>query len=1394
MTLFSGVASEPLSEARVGGRSAVVSGAGFVLSSFPWVEGANSVSVELIDRAGRRSVFSRSFTVRTLGPSLEILESGSPLLPGMIFRRPALPTFRSSEPPTSIAASLDGAPFAGGTAVDHEGNHLLTATATDSAGQVVAASVSFRVDLSAGPTVSIAEPADGATLAGPAVDVRGTAIGAVGISVDGREATLSAEGSWIATAVPLPSDGVHDLVAVARDADGRTASASRSVVVSGRGTGPIVLEPADGSLTNRAAIDVAGFLPGGRGATADGTVSIAGAPVPVDTTGRFRATDVALADGPNSIVVASTDRQGRAAQVAIQVTLDRVAPSLAVTAGGGPLADGEALPMPATVRVEAADDRGPAPTPAVRLDGRELTVAGAILDLPFAAAGGHTLVATARDAAGNEARIERSFTIGGGGCSLSELRPADGTALAGETVTVLGRAAGAAAIRVRIEADGVLGEERGAELVDGTFGLAGLPLAAIGENRIVVTCVDRLGAEQVERWSVRRLPVDGPSIAIDPPATGPLVAVASVAVTGSVSDRAARVDVNGRSATVVAEAGGSGRFSADDVPLADGPNILLATAVDGAGRLGRARAVLYRDGTAPEIRIASPASGATVGIDPSSPTVVVAGQVDRTTEPNLQSVELRGGGSAVTVEADPLGRFEGVVPVPPAATSATLTATASDRLGQRGSTSVDVRLDAGGPRLAIESPAELARLTEADGDSIAVAGTVVAVAGARVLVGGIALPDEALAWSGSGDATPRTGHFSTTVPMPTADGPFTVAVRVEQPDGRLATARRTLVRDGVAPRLLETRPTAGADGVDRHGLLFALFDEPVLASSLDGTGGIRLLGADGIAVAGSSTLQAGAVAFVPSASLAAGADYRLEIGSGIRDLAGHPLANPAIVSFRTAPEEAGVAPILDPLPAVLCTPSLEVRGSAPAGSAVRVRDGRLSYQAAADAAGRFVVVIAAPTPGFHELRVSAAVDGIEGPEASLLVRIDCGGPEVSGASLDRESGRVSILFSEPMAAASLSIGGEASSIRLTDAANPTAAPATGELTVAGDGRSATIQLDLSSSAWWRGVDVRLVVAPPAAALSGRPMSVPFETLFPTGSSRPVSHFLLGKVLDDATGRPLGGVPARLGLPGGRSRGVARPPSSPRRRAPRRATARGASPSAARSPPAATPSFSRRRGGPGWCGASRSPVAGRRSPSTRASRRSPRHRALPSIRPPAARSPVPTEFPCSSRPGPSLEPLRCGFASPASRRRGFPSCSPPDGPPSRRRSFGSSRPAAGRHSPSRRRPVSSAAARASRFGSRRGSPPTRRSSLRDTTSSPGSGWPNRSSTWRGRPTARPPPPSSWMDPARPSSSPRTSTLRSGRRCCRRPPASRSPRRLRRPPSRLSRGTWRSRPPS
>src|SRR5688500_1472416 len=109
-----------------------------------------------------------------------------------------------------------------------------------------------------------------------------------------------------------------------------------------------------------------------------------------------------------------------------------------------------------------------------------------------------------------------------------------------------------------------------------------------------------------------------------------------------------------------------------------------------------------------------------------------------------------------------------------------------------------------------------------------------------------------------------------------------------------------------APTVVGTTPAAGATEVARNTTITATFSEPVAAASVTPTT-FQLSLAQGAAVTGTLVVNGATVTFTPAGPLLLDTSYTVQLGTGITDVDGAPLANPFTWSFRTLSNAAPAA-------------------------------------------------------------------------------------------------------------------------------------------------------------------------------------------------------------------------------------------------------------------------------------------------------------------------------------------------------------------------------------------------------------------------------------------------------------------------------------------------------
>ncbi|HUF95753.1 MAG TPA: Ig-like domain-containing protein [Acidimicrobiia bacterium] len=174
-----------------------------------------------------------------------------------------------------------------------DGDHAVSATATDADGQTASDSVNVSVDnVDDPPAVAITNPANGTTVSG-SVDVIADASDDRGINqveffVDGSSIGIDTDGSdgWSATwDTTVYADADHTVSATATDSPGQTSSDSVAVTVDNSGGGEVTLtgESINNGQTWTAKVTVSGSSGDGTTGTWD-TGASGGCTIPSDAT------------------------------------------------------------------------------------------------------------------------------------------------------------------------------------------------------------------------------------------------------------------------------------------------------------------------------------------------------------------------------------------------------------------------------------------------------------------------------------------------------------------------------------------------------------------------------------------------------------------------------------------------------------------------------------------------------------------------------------------------------------------------------------------------------------------------------------------------------------------------------------------------------------------------------------------------------------------------------------------------------------------------------------------------------------------------------------------------------------------------------------------------------
>jgi hypothetical protein len=277
-------------------------------------EGSHTAVATATDAAGNTASDSTTFTVDTAAPSVAITtpangsttNDSTPDITGTsdVGSGTVMLSIDDAAPVT-VATGADGSWSYTPAASLTDGDHTVTATASDEAGNTATASSTFTVDTTA-PTVAITEPADGSTTNDPTPAISGTSDivhGTIMLTLDNGSPVsveTGADGSWTSTPTEALSNGEHTAVASATDEANNTATDETSFMVDASTSPPTqeptvdITSPVDGSTVSSTPPAVSG------------TSNAPGLPVSVTLDGEHLGADIVGADGTWSVPVTRT--------------------------------------------------------------------------------------------------------------------------------------------------------------------------------------------------------------------------------------------------------------------------------------------------------------------------------------------------------------------------------------------------------------------------------------------------------------------------------------------------------------------------------------------------------------------------------------------------------------------------------------------------------------------------------------------------------------------------------------------------------------------------------------------------------------------------------------------------------------------------------------------------------------------------------------------------------------------------------------------------------------------------------------------------------------------------------------------------------------------------------
>lgn len=467
----------------------------------------------------------------------------------------------------TVTVSVNNAPAAAASVAGTDWNitvflaagaNSITVKATDAAGNATTRTAATSLDVSAGivtidPVAAFTSVATqtitGTRQAGAIVSV------ATGTAALAGAVTYPTAASWKSVITGL-AEGDNVITVTGRSTSGATATAAATVTLDTTAPALTVSALANGSYGASRVQNISGFV-------ADphlDKVAVNG--VPRTVSNGFFSAAVELGNGTNSIAVTATDLAGNVRTDTRTVSFDPARQLLTVaTPADGISTKTAVLSLNGTVAANCTVSVNGAPA-AVSGTGWSATV--------NLAAGVNTIDVSAKDLAGNIARLKRTVILDTARPELAIAAPPQDTASNSGSLAVTGTAAAGSTLTYAVN-----GVPAPLALVNGEFGLTA-QFPAEGAYAIAVTATDAAGASSV---AIRNVNYDRtpPSLTINPADAPAPTAVSGTADPGATVSAA---DKNGAVGSVVTT---GGTWSLDLTGVGYDPATLAVTAVDAAG-------------------------------------------------------------------------------------------------------------------------------------------------------------------------------------------------------------------------------------------------------------------------------------------------------------------------------------------------------------------------------------------------------------------------------------------------------------------------------------------------------------------------------------------------------------------------------------------------------------------------------------------------------------------------------------------------------------------------------------------------------------------------------------------------------------------------------------------
>jgi hypothetical protein len=526
---------------------------------------------------------------------------------------------------SSVVLRLDGVELGSKTASPYswqidtsayaDGGHVLNVTATDALGRKAYAQVQVTF-VNSGPQVSIASPADGASVSGT-VSVTATVTSANAVSyvqflIDGSVVgnRTSSPYSWTFSTNSMAA-GQHSLSVKAVDLNGRAGQRTIQIIVANPLPTVSITSPADGAVIS-GTVSVSGSASSAQGISYV-EFYVDGVKLGNRTAAPFAWTlaTTTLTDGQHLLEFKAVSSAGLSStaqvSVIVQNTNSAAIPAVTVTIPSGKTLNGT---FSVTSSITSAD---PLLYVTLRVDEELIDMRSGppyswSIDSNLLSDGQHVIIVTAVTTKGGMGVKSASITISNPVPRLSLQGIAEGSAVSGAVSVSLTAASANQISEMYIWLDGRLSALFSAG--SGSFMVDSNSLSN-GQHQLDALAKDVYGKEgRMQLFFLARN--DAPMVSLLAPADGSRHYGAMDIKVEVVCSRATQVTLKVDDLIMGTAATPPYSFRIDSNLLSDGTHIITATAVDSYGKSGQAQVTVIVNNSAPTIALATPAQGSIV--------------------------------------------------------------------------------------------------------------------------------------------------------------------------------------------------------------------------------------------------------------------------------------------------------------------------------------------------------------------------------------------------------------------------------------------------------------------------------------------------------------------------------------------------------------------------------------------------------------------------------------------------------------------------------------------------------------------------------------------------------------------------------------------------------------